>query len=88
MDLKDQMVSVETSKSYMETDFIQKYDNVMKDKLQGLRDEFEEEAENIKNDIENNYRQKVIFTSKLHLRGIEAQWLFISSEKRYDRFQK
>ena len=57
--MRTQVSSVETSRVYMETDYKQKYDTIMKDKLQELRDEFEEEAENVKKDVENTYKQKV-----------------------------
>ena len=58
--MRTQVSSVETSRVYMETDYKQKYDTIMKDKLQELRDEFEEEAENVKKDVENTYKLKVL----------------------------
>ena len=57
--MKEKVESVETTRVVMETDYKQKYDSFMKDKLQELRDEFEEEADNIKHDVENSYKQKV-----------------------------
>ena len=37
------------------------YDSLLRDKLQELRDEFEDEAENAKEELESAYRSKVIF---------------------------
>ena len=35
------------------------YDNILRDKLQELREEFEEEAENAKRELEDAYQNKV-----------------------------
>ena len=43
----------------METDYQKKYDNLLRDQLQELRDEFEEEGEKAKKDLEDNYKNKV-----------------------------
>ena len=37
------------------------YDNILRDKLQELRDEFEEESDNAKNELEEAYKFKVSF---------------------------
>ena len=47
----------------METDFKEKYDSALRDKLQELRDEFEEEASNIRLEVENSYKLKVLLRS-------------------------
>lgn len=59
----------------METDFQEKYDSVMKDKLQELRDQFEEEAENIRQDVENSYKLKVI-NRPIYLNALASCILF------------
>lgn len=58
--IKGKSSSIETSRITMETDFKQKYDSLMKDKLQELREEFEDEADNIKQDVESSYVHKVV----------------------------
>ena len=57
--MKTHMKTFESTTTYMETDFKQKYDTIMSDKLHELRDEFEEEADNIRNEVESNHKEKV-----------------------------
>ena len=38
------------------------YDSLLRDKLQELRDEFEDEAENAKEELESAYRSKVFYS--------------------------
>ena len=74
--MKSRVVSME-SKVVMETDFKEKYDSVLRDKLQELRDEFEEEAENIKLDVENSYKQKVCSISNVAINCKDLMILLI-----------
>ena len=59
LDIRKKLEDVEISKIVVETDFKEKYDSVLRDKLQELRDEFEEEASNIRLEVENSYKSKV-----------------------------
>lgn len=58
-EMKTHMKTFESTTTYMETDFKQKYDTIMSDKLHELRDEFEEEADNIRNEVESNHKEKL-----------------------------
>ena len=75
--MKSRVVSMESTKVVMETDFKEKYDSVLRDKLQELRDEFEEEAENIKLDVENSYKQKVCSISNVAINCKDLMILLI-----------
>ena len=68
---------MESTQVVIETDIKEKYDSVLRDKLQELRDEFEDEAENIKLDVENSYKLKVGSVSSLAVRGLDLVILFI-----------
>eukprot|EP00794_Sanderia_malayensis_P010164 gene10164-11204_t len=52
-----QKISQSLDSSKIEIDIRKKYDSVLKDKLQELREEFGDEADNIRNEIEKNYNQ-------------------------------
>lgn len=54
----NELRSKQEMKFTMETDGASDYDTLLRDKLQELRDEFEEEAENARQELEEAYKQK------------------------------
>ena len=53
------MKSVETKRVTVETDYANKYEGILREKLQELRETYEEENQKFRDDTEKLYRGKV-----------------------------
>lgn len=57
--MKNQIQHVEKQKVRIESDYKSKYEGLMTEKLQELRDIYDEENEKLTNDVQKLYLQKV-----------------------------
>lgn len=57
--MKNQIQHVEKQKVRIESDYKSKYEGIMTEKLQELRDIYDEENEKLTNDVQKLYFQKV-----------------------------
>jgi hypothetical protein len=58
-EMRNQIQHVEKQKVRIESDYKSKYEGIMTEKLQELRDIYDEENEKLTNDVQNLYLSKV-----------------------------
>lgn len=65
--MRNQVQHMEKQKVKIESDYKCKYEGIMTEKLQELRDIYEEENEKLTNDVQNLYLAKVYYIFKCFL---------------------